>query len=143
MSSLFLFGRKQDIGFELPVNGVRGHRHHVRFWATTFEKRKSLSIRTIHWHDRQTLEESKDLLWVGAASRDIGFAFIRHNVQITHMIASNTNMERELIVKDLKAAGRSKSVRRVRLGKAYTLINRAWWGQLHTDGMMAIVNLKD
>jgi hypothetical protein len=45
MSSLFLFGRKQDVGFEVARAG-RGNRHHVRFWATTFEKDKDLSVRT-------------------------------------------------------------------------------------------------
>jgi len=34
VSTLYLFGRKQDIAFEIPIEGVAGGRHHVRFWAT-------------------------------------------------------------------------------------------------------------
>jgi hypothetical protein len=32
-STLYLFGRGQDIGFQMPVEGEKTHRHHVRFWA--------------------------------------------------------------------------------------------------------------
>ena len=32
VSSLFLFGRKQDLAFELPVGDSPRQRHHVRFW---------------------------------------------------------------------------------------------------------------
>ena len=32
VSSLFLFGRRQDLAFEKPVGGNARHRHHVRFW---------------------------------------------------------------------------------------------------------------
>ena len=32
VSSLFVFGRKQDLAFEKPVGESASHRHHVRFW---------------------------------------------------------------------------------------------------------------
>jgi hypothetical protein len=32
VSSLYLFGRKQDLAFEQPVGDNPRHRHHVRFW---------------------------------------------------------------------------------------------------------------
>ena len=34
VSSLFLFGRKQDLAFEKPVGNSASHRHHVRFWKS-------------------------------------------------------------------------------------------------------------
>lgn len=37
VSNLYLFGRKQDIAFEIPLEGSTG-RHHVRFWATTYQR---------------------------------------------------------------------------------------------------------
>ena len=142
MSRLYLFGRKQDIGFEIPVEGTRGQRHHVRFWATTYDKGKPISPATMHWQDRKIRAMGGDLLWIGAASRDTGFNFIRHNVQITHMIDPNTNKERQLIVDSLRAADRVQDVQQVRLGKAYRLINRVWLGHLKADGNMAVVFLK-
>ena len=32
-STLYLLGRKQDLGFELPIKDSPSNRHHVRFWA--------------------------------------------------------------------------------------------------------------
>lgn len=143
VSNLYLFGRKQDLAFEIPIGeGNIGHRHHVRFWATTYEKKKPLNIHSIHWHHRREHVAEDWLLWVGAASLDAGIGYIRHNFQISHMIAPDTNAERELIVDQLEVQGLVRSVKRVKLGKPYKLINRVMNGQLHTDGRMAIVTLK-
>lgn len=142
VSALYLFGRKQDIAFEIPIENGPGQRHHVRFWATTYEKKKRLSVHSIAWHHRREHLLEDDLLWVGAASLDTGINFIRHNLQLTHMIAPDTDSERELIVKQLKAAGKAASVDTLKLDNPYRLINRVWRGYLQTDGKMAVVALK-
>lgn len=142
VSSLYLFGRKQDIAFEIPIENAPGQRHHVRFWATTYEKRKRLSVHSIAWHHRREHLLEDDLLWVGAASLDTGVNFIRHNLQLTHMIAPDTDSERELIVKQLKAAGRAAGVEILKLDNPYRLINRVWRGYLQTDGKMSVVTLR-
>lgn len=142
VSSLYLFGRKQDIAFEIPTNSGVGGRHHVRFWATTYEQGKRLSIRSIHWHHRKAHIYGDDLLWVGAASLDVGINFIRHNMQITHMIDPDTDKERRLIVEQLRAVKLVKKIETVKLGKAYRLVNRVWRGSLNADGKMDVVWLK-
>jgi hypothetical protein len=143
VSSLYLFGRKQDIAFQIPVEGVQGgSRHHVRFWATTYENEQPLAVHTIRWHHRREHVSGDNLLWVGAASLDEGVNFIRHNFQLTHMIAPDTNKERELIVSQLKTAKLMKKLRVIKLGEPYKLINRVISGSLHTDGRMAVVTLK-
>lgn len=142
VSSLYLFGRKQDIAFEIPIDGGHGKRHHVRFWATTYDSAKTLSIKTIHWHHRRTHVLDDNLLWVGAASRDVGVSYIRHNLQFTHMIDPDTNQERELIVDNLQSTGLVRSVKTITLGKPYRLVNRVLNGSLHTDGKMDVVTLK-
>lgn len=141
VSSLYLFGRKQDIAFEIPVEGSSS-RHHVRFWATTYEDKKRLNVKSIHWHHRRAVVQNDNLLWVGAASLDTGITPIRHNFQLTHMVHPDTNAERELIVSQLKAAGLVGRLSRVRLADAYKLANRAWRASLHADGKMAVVKLK-
>jgi len=142
VSSLYLFGRKQDIAFEIPLESGYGSRHHVRFWATTYDKKQPLSVRSIHWHrHRQSRDHSGDLLWVGAASMDVGIGFIRHNMQFTHMIHPDTNRERELIIDKLRTQKLTQRVKMVQLGKPYFLINRVIRGYLHSDGKMAIVSL--
>jgi hypothetical protein len=142
VSSLYLFGRKQDIAFEIPVEGVAGGgRHHVRFWATTYEDKEPLSIHSIQWQHRRKRVYGDNLLWVGAASLDVGVNFVRHNLQLTHMIDPDTNKERELIVEQLRAQKLAKKVSTVKLGEPYRLINRVISGSLHTDGRMAVVSL--
>lgn len=143
MSHLYLFGRKQDIAFEIPTGASPTSRHHVRFWATTFQQKERLSITSIHWHHRRAHVYDDTLLWVGAASLDTGLSFIRHNLQISHMIAPDTNAERKLIVSQLRGAKLVRSVTTIKLGKPYRLINRVLRGSLHTDGKMAIISLKD
>lgn len=142
VSTMYLFGRKQDIAFEIPIENALGHRHHVRFWATTFEKKKKLSVHSIAWYHRREHVLEDNLLWVGAASLDKGLNLIRHNLQMTHMIDPDTDSERELIVKQLKAAGRVKGVETIKLDSPYRLINRVWRGYLQTDGKMSVVTLK-
>lgn len=143
VSSLYLFGRHQDVAFEIPIEGAGvGNRHHVRFWATTYEDKKRLTVRSIHWHHRRAHVQGENLLWVGAASLDTGIAPIRHNLQLTHMIHPDTNQERQLIVSQLKAAGLVGKVVTIKLGDPYRLVNRVWRGYLQTDGKMAVVHLK-
>ncbi len=142
VSSMYLFGRKQDIAFEIPLENSVGERHHVRFWATTFENKNRLSIRNIAWHHRQAHIYGDNLLWVGAASLDVGINFIKHNLQITHMIDPDTDSERELIVKQLRDIGRVARTKVVKLDNPYRLINRVWRGYLQTDGKMTVIFLK-
>ena len=141
VSSLYLFGRKQDLAFEIPLDAGNG-RHHVRFWATTYRGGQKLTVRSIHWHHRRSHIQGDNLLWVGAASMDIGIAPIRHNLQITHMIHPDTSRERELIVSQFRAARLVETTQSIKLDNPYRLVNRAWRGYLHTDGLMTVIYLK-
>lgn len=143
VSHLYLFGRKQDIAFQIPIEGVKGgSRHHVRFWATTYEDKRPMAVHSIHWQHRRSRVYGDNLLWVGAASLDDGVNFIRHNFQLTHMIDPDTDKERELIVNRLKAEKLVGKLQMIKLGEPYRLINRVISGSLHTDGRMAMVTLK-
>lgn len=143
VSSLYLFGRKQDLAFEIPVGNTPSTRHHVRFWATTFdEHKKRLNIQSIHWYNRRAHVFGDQLLWVGAASLDVGINVVRHNLQLTHMIDSDTNRERDMIVKQLRAQKLVDKVNYIKLDNPYHLLNRVISGSLHTDGRMAVVRLK-
>jgi hypothetical protein len=147
MTALYLFGRKQDIGFEvqLPEHG-RGHRHHVRFWATTYEDVENLNPKTIHWYNRKQEVVGENLLWVGAASRDAGIAFIKHSVQLSHMMHEDTNTERNFLASSLTERSLAEPITTITLSEPYKLVNRSWrWrsGYLRTDGKMAILRLKN
>lgn len=142
VSNLYLFGRKQDLAFEIPIEGSSSGRHHVRFWATTYKEDKRLTVRSIHWHKRRSHVFGDNLLWVGAASRDTGIAPIRHNMQLTHMIHPDTNSERDFIVGQLRDINLVEQTHIVKLDNPYRLVNRALRGYLHTDGIMTVMHLK-
>ncbi len=148
MSSLYLFGRHQDLGFEIQIADAFKHRHHVRFWATTFDRtpdrdgNRQLDADSIHWFPRRELRQHEDeeLLWLGAASKDTGLALIRHNAQLTHMIHPDTDAERDLIVEQLEIDG-ARLESTIQIMEPYTLTNRVWRGYLQTDGELKVVRL--
>lgn len=142
MSHLYLFGRHQDIGFEIQTNGMRGQRHHVRFWVTNYSPGRSLFSQRAA-HGRATTSDDQQALWLGAASRDIGFALIRHNAQLSHMIHPDTDSERELIIKGLRQAQLLAGVERVTINPPYRVVNRVWRGYLESDGELAICRLTE
>jgi hypothetical protein len=144
VSTLYLFGRRQDLTFQKEISGTRGCRHHVRFWAADASLAEKFESHVQFWHrfhlpGRQRPEVD---FWVGAASKDVGFALIRHNAQVTHMIDPDTASERKLIVKDLKTAHRIVSTRTIPAYSPLSLRNRAWRGHLHSDGYVTICELR-
>lgn len=145
MSYLYLFGRRQDLAFQIPIeDAAPGSRHHVRFWAATYQENGRISVRSIHWHNRQAHVRDDRLLWLGAASRDIGVTFIRHSAQLTHLVDPNTDAERELIANGLEQRGLATFKQAIKLDEPYKLINiHALRGHLHTDGRMAIMEITD
>ena len=144
MSTLYLFGRKQDLAFEKEIKGGRGYRHHVRFWAADLSLTQEFEAHVRFWHrfHRPNRKHPHAQLWVGAASKDIGFAPIRHNAQVTHMIDPDTDSERELIRHDLKKARKLRSSRMVSVQKPFALKNRAWRGYLRSDGRLVVCELR-
>lgn len=141
-SSLYLFGRAQDLGFQKPIGSNPRKRHHVRFWAANFTYSPKYQEDIFFWSKKLEPVDPDKILWVGAASLDSGFGLIRHTAQLTHRIKPDTNSERELIFKDLKQKGFVKSSKTARLVKAYSLRNRVWRGSLKSDGKIVIIELK-
>lgn len=141
-SSLYLFGRSQDIGFQLPIDVTLSHRHHVRFWASTYTTDSRYRDHVFFWQKHHTSTTKDRILWVGAVSLDTGFGIIRHNAQITHMIDPDTNKERDFLAQELKRTGLVKQVRNIKIGDPYRLRNRVLTGYMHADGKMKICELQ-
>lgn len=144
-STLYLFGRRQDLGFQVPIEGTASNRHHVRFWACELDGPEAFHADVHFWkrfHRPIKITDHRQF-WVGSASKDIGVIPIRHNAQITHMIDPDTDAERELIVKNLRKSGFLVHTQTVEVGAPYELRNRALGGFLRADGKMKICILKD
>ena len=100
-STLYLFGRGQDVGFQKAIDGSPRKRHHIRFWALNPERGEETLGTTDFWlnTDRPPLEAPA--LWVGAGTRDTGFSLTKFTFQVTHATDSDANAERDFIVREL------------------------------------------
>lgn len=87
VSNLFLFGRKEDLAFEQPVDNNPRQRHHVRFWRA--EKAAS---------DGRPV-------WVGSAVYDEHVGLSRTTGQITHVTAPDVDAERDYLFACLQNTG--------------------------------------
>lgn len=84
VSSLYLFGRKEDLAFEQPVGDNPRHRHHVRFWKT------------------DTTAADGRPRWIGAAVYDQHVGLSRATGQITHVTAPDIDTERDYLFECLE-----------------------------------------
>jgi hypothetical protein len=87
VSSLYLFGRKEDLAFEQPVGNNPRHRHHVRFWKM------------------ESVEEDGRPRWIGSAVYDKRVGFSRTTGQITHVTAPDVDSERNYLFECLEKTG--------------------------------------
>ena len=108
VSSLYLFGRKQDVGFEKAIDKSPRKRHHVRFWALNPDRAAEANTPKFWLNaDRPPLHEPA--LWVGAGTRDTGLSFTKFTFQFTHATDADTNAERDFILGELKPRAPSAS----------------------------------
>jgi hypothetical protein len=100
-STLYLFGRGQDIGFQKPIGDSPRKRHHVRFWALHLARAQETVGTTSFWLNTDRPSEDARVVWVGAGTRDTGFSLTRLTFQITHATDADTNLERDHIIAEL------------------------------------------
>jgi hypothetical protein len=102
-STLFLFGRGQDIGFQKAIDDSPRKRHHVRFWGRTLEIVQDIDTAGF-WLNTDTPPAGARVPWVGAGTRDTGFGLTALTFQITHATDADTNAERDFIIGELSGA---------------------------------------
>jgi len=125
VSSLFLFGLKQNLAFEKDVGGNPRKRHHARFWKTP---------------DNWWLPGGYKADWLGAATFDKNVGLSLFTGQVTHKIDSNVDKERDFVVNDLQ-----KSAEDVKYVQHFTTSYHSRNGGgdfIHTDGALPFINLK-
>lgn len=101
-STLFLFGRGQDIGFQMAIDNSPRKRHHVRFWSISQAAVEASLGTPDFWLKTGRPPDGEQALWVGAATRDTGFSLTWLTFQVTHRTAADTNSERDLIISELQ-----------------------------------------
>ncbi len=137
-STLYLFGRGQDVGFQKPIGDSPRKRHHIRFWGAPMDDVEQSLDTAAFWFDVQRPPDDKPVLWVGAGTKDIGLSLTRLSFQITHATDADTNKERDEIIAALAQAGLIENVRRhlpserLAIGKVNRYV---------TDGEVAVAEL--
>jgi len=124
MSTLYLFGRPQDYGYEMaePIAMVAS-RHHFRLWKTSFT-----------WNGQN--------IWAGAGTHDIGFAKDKRNGSVTHKIDPAVDGERTNIGQSLDQAGKVKSMGYYLPPDPVQEAKNATGDGYHSDGKILVVFLK-
>jgi hypothetical protein len=124
MSQLYLFGRKQDFGYELAqAYSVVASRHHFRIW-------KAPST----WNGTT--------MWAGAGTHDIGFEKDQRNGSVTHKIDPAVDGERDNIGSTLQQARKVKSMSYYLPPDPVQGAKNATGGGYHSDGRILVIVLQ-
>jgi LssY C-terminus len=124
MSTLYLFGRKQDFGYEMaePIAMVAS-RHHFRIWKAPFI-----------WNGHE--------VWVGAGTHDIGFAKDKRNGSVTHKIDPAVDGERDNIGSSLQRANKTKTLTYYLPPDPVQDAKNATGDGYHSDGKLLVIFLQ-
>jgi hypothetical protein len=124
MSTLFLFGRKQDFGYEMaePIAMVAS-RHHFRIWKAPFT-----------WNGKE--------VWVGAGTHDIGFAKDHRNNNVTHKIDPAVDGERDNIGSSLQKSNKAKTFSYYLPPNPVQDAKNATGDGYHSDGRLLVIFLQ-
>ena len=137
-STLFLFGRAQDVGFQKAIDDSPRKRHHVRFWGLPLEHVEETLDTPAFWSAAPRPDEREQVLWVGAATKDTGISLTRLTFQITHATDADTNEERDFIISELQS---HKVIENVHFHAAGERLAVGRVNRYITDGEISIANL--
>jgi hypothetical protein len=124
MSTLYLYGRKQDFGYEMaePIAMVAS-RHHFRIWKAPFT-----------WKGSE--------VWVGAGTHDTGFAKDKRNGSVTHKIDPAVDGERDNIGSSLQKANKTKTLSYYLPPNPVQEAKNATGDGYHSDGKLLVIFLQ-
>src|ERR1700754_4894615 len=137
-STLYLFGRGQDIGFQKAIDNSPRKRHHIRFWALSLTRAQAAWGAPGFWLDTARPPDNERVLWVGAGTRDTGLSLTRLTFQITHATDSDTSAERDYIIAELR---RNRSIEAVKVYQSGQDLLTERVNHYVTDGEIALASL--
>src|SRR5450432_4497539 len=123
MSSLSLNGAQADMSWEKGLNDI-SKRHHIRLWKQPGA-----------W-------EGQDV-WIGAATRDVDFGFLRPGRPFTHKIEADVDRERDKVAYDLAFTGCTKTLDWAARTNVPRVADNGTGDAMTTDTRLAVVELKD
>lgn len=125
MSQLYLFGRPQDYGWAHaePIKVVAS-RNHLRIW-------------------KAPVTVNGRMVWVGAATHDIGFEKDQRNNGLTHKIDPNIDLEKEYVQKTLCSTGLVAEFTHFLPKNPMQEAKTATGGSFHSNGQVLILKLAE
>jgi hypothetical protein len=135
-STLYLFARGQDIGFQKAIDNSPRKRHHVRFWAMSLAQGTDTIGTADFWLNTDQPPADERVLWVGAGTKDTGLSLTQLTFQITHATDNDTNAERDYIIGELAKGRVIENATSYHSGQPIERVNR-----YVTDGEMTLANL--
>jgi len=137
-STLYLFGRGQDIGFQRAIDNSPRKRHHIRFWALSQTRARDTWGAADFWLNTERPSDNESALWVGAGTRDTGLSLTRLTFQITHATDSDTNAERDYIIGELR---KNRSIEAEKVYQAGQNLSTERVNHYITDGEIILARL--
>jgi len=123
MSVLLLDGAEPDMSWQKGLNDV-SKRHHIRLWKAAGT-----------WHGRQ--------LWIGAATRDVDFAYLRRGGRLSHKIEEDVDQERDKVAYDLAFSSCGTPLDWTDRADLPRFTHNATGDPIVTDGRMVVIELND
>jgi hypothetical protein len=122
MSLLLLNGEEPDVSWQKGLNDV-AKRHHIRLWQAGT------------WRGRQ--------MWIGAATRDVDFAYLRPGKKLAHKIDEDVDAERDKVAYDLAFSECGSILDWVDRPGVPQYTRNSTGDPIATDGRIVVVELND
>jgi hypothetical protein len=122
MSTLLVDGASADMMWQKGLNDV-GKRHHIRIWK-----------RAETWNGEE--------IWIGAATHDVDYAFLRAGMPVTHRIAQDIDRERDKVVHDLEFESSVDLADWIERPDIDREMHNATGDLMTTDGRLAVIRLR-
>jgi LssY C-terminus len=123
MSLLLLNGAQPDMSWQKGLNDV-SKRHHIRMWKAAGT-----------WRGRE--------IWVGAATRDVDFAYLRPGRKLSHKIEEDVDQERDKVAYDVAFSSCGNILDWANRPDFPRFARNATGDPIVTDGRMVALELND
>ena len=123
MSLLLLNGAEPDLSWQKGLNDV-SKRHHIRMWK---------AVGT--WRGQE--------IWVGAATRDVDFAYLRPGRKLAHKIEEDVDHERDKVAYDVAFSSCGRILDWSERPDFPRVTGNATGDLIVTDGHMVVIAMND
>ena len=126
ISTCYLFSEKQSFAYQQRIKNKPLARHHVRFWKVP---------------DGWLMPGGYKVDWMAAGTYDRSVGISYFTLQLTHRIVSDTDIERDHIVRTLKSAVKLKHVNIIKNYFSAYHHRNGGGDNITTDGALPIIEL--